>query len=239
VPPTACPRRAKLCWWKPSPRPRTGGRARSCPPWHGLTPLGAGRRRAPLANASSVRGYAQPATAAVGPGPQAPAPCRPRHPRPSGRRPSQASVAPALAATAPPCRWLTPRAACADARRPDHGAPCATPACGGRSQRSADDAERPHLPLRAISWDAASAMPGPVAARHASSGAETADGLWSIDVDDVLLARLDARTFTRYPCKTVIAVAGLFCHRGFRLLHAAAHWAMKQNSPECFRRIIE
>jgi hypothetical protein len=27
---------------------------------------------------------------------------------------------------------------------------------------------------------------------------ETADGLWSIDCDDVLLARLDARDFTRY-----------------------------------------
>jgi hypothetical protein len=27
---------------------------------------------------------------------------------------------------------------------------------------------------------------------------ETAEGLWSLDVDDVLLARLDARDFTRY-----------------------------------------
>jgi hypothetical protein len=45
---------------------------------------------------------------------------------------------------------------------------------------------------------------------------ETAQGIWSIDCYDVLLARLHERHCQRYACTSVLDGAGLFCHRGFR-----------------------
>jgi hypothetical protein len=50
---------------------------------------------------------------------------------------------------------------------------------------------------------------------------DTADGSWSIDGDDGLLARLDERDFKLYAYHRVPAVPGLLCHRCFRLLHPA------------------
>jgi hypothetical protein len=47
---------------------------------------------------------------------------------------------------------------------------------------------------------------------------KTAERLWSIDFDNVLLARLDARDFKLYAGNSVIDVAGLNGHRCSRLL---------------------
>ena len=47
---------------------------------------------------------------------------------------------------------------------------------------------------------------------------ETAEGIWSISFDDVLLARLDARDFRLDAEKSVIDVAGINCHQCSQLL---------------------
>ena len=62
--------------------------------------------------------------------------------------------------------------------------------------------------------------------------AETADGIWSIYFDDVLLARLDARTFKRDASTRGIEVAGLNCHRCSRLLHSKRAFAVYLKQPQ-------